>query len=687
MISKQFIKYSVIGISGATLDLLVFLLLFNVGGMAAIAANLISTSCGITNNFFLNRHYNFRKKDFVLLRFLAFYGVGIVGILLSTFIIRIFHDYAGWDANIVKAASVIVVVLVQYGLNKRISFRDITSKQRGSVVVIGQFLRTHLLELSTFALAIGLLIAAIPHGMLGTDEADNFLSAKLMLHGSLPYVDFFSHHMPGAYIISMLLYVLGDGDMLGFRIALTGFSASFMALNFWLLHKYGNRYAACAYLILLATAHMVLLGYMALAETFIISIASTVIIMLLLLPKNSWKQFGVVSALSLLLFFIPFSGISYSYFAALLYLMAIPLLWEKSWKRLAIKAAILASPYILMGAVLVGIHGVNEFIFQNFTFNAEYYSPFFGDMGSNGIQVLLNVLITSIKQLNTIVTQPGAHLLQLLLVLGYVSLPLVLWARKQHWFAALTLLSLLIINPRVGIFGLPGIESSFAESVSQHAAIYRAMALVYASLAIALLSDKRVQLWTKRYAVQGAISLFLIAFMVAIPVNALAISHKKTKSPPKNPPTLTEDQTLAKNPWTAHKALPSNPVRIINSLTNSQDTVWIGPIDFIDQPFLIAQRATNYTFYLPWHSACSECRSEFTRQLQDQKPLIIMWSDSYSVPNVPTPDYGTEIRAILSKEYYQIPTDNPDFANLYFRKDQEQLINERLRYTHNELYR
>ena len=67
----ELVRYCVIGVSGATLDALLFYLLTHIGIHYQIA-NLISVSCGIVNNFFLNAFFNFKTKNRLLFRFCSF---------------------------------------------------------------------------------------------------------------------------------------------------------------------------------------------------------------------------------------------------------------------------------------------------------------------------------------------------------------------------------------------------------------------------------------------------------------------------------------------------------------------------------------------------------------------------------------------------------------------------------------
>lgn len=122
LISRELLLYAVIGGSGVLLDYLLFLLLFNHFGLHHQVANAISTTAGITNNFVLNSLFNFRKTDRILVRFLRFYAVGIAGIVLTFLLLAVFSTWLGIDANLVKLASLPVVLLFQYTINKRWSF-------------------------------------------------------------------------------------------------------------------------------------------------------------------------------------------------------------------------------------------------------------------------------------------------------------------------------------------------------------------------------------------------------------------------------------------------------------------------------------------------------------------------------------------------------------------------------------
>jgi putative flippase GtrA len=122
---KQFILYSIIGFSGAFIDFVVFIVLIKVFNLNTIIANAISISLGITNNFILNSVFNFKVKDKLKQRFIKFYIIGLFGFLISSLIIYVLKEVLGVDPIISKLCSIIIVVILQYSLNKRITFKKL----------------------------------------------------------------------------------------------------------------------------------------------------------------------------------------------------------------------------------------------------------------------------------------------------------------------------------------------------------------------------------------------------------------------------------------------------------------------------------------------------------------------------------------------------------------------------------
>ena len=120
----KFIKYCLIGISGATLDFLLYTFLVKYFTMHYLIANAISVTVGITNNFFLNAFFNFKITDRLFVRFLSFYSVGILGLVISEVLLFVFIENIGLNSIISKLVTIFIITLIQFFLNKTFTFKN-----------------------------------------------------------------------------------------------------------------------------------------------------------------------------------------------------------------------------------------------------------------------------------------------------------------------------------------------------------------------------------------------------------------------------------------------------------------------------------------------------------------------------------------------------------------------------------
>lgn len=123
LLRRHFIIYSAIGASGALLDYVTFVMMIHWLPWHYLAINSISTTLGVTNNFFLNLHYNFGVRDRIFRRFMMFFAVGLLGMGAASILLFLLIDVLQLIPAISKFLVIFVIVLLQYNLNKRISFK------------------------------------------------------------------------------------------------------------------------------------------------------------------------------------------------------------------------------------------------------------------------------------------------------------------------------------------------------------------------------------------------------------------------------------------------------------------------------------------------------------------------------------------------------------------------------------
>lgn len=127
--NRQFLLYCVIGLSGTTLDFGLFSLLLRTGLLESShyqAANAISYASGTLLSFILNARFNFRVTDRIAQRLVCFFGVALVGLAISAGLLHWLVADCGFNKYLSKLATLFVIMLVQYNLNRWFSFRKTT---------------------------------------------------------------------------------------------------------------------------------------------------------------------------------------------------------------------------------------------------------------------------------------------------------------------------------------------------------------------------------------------------------------------------------------------------------------------------------------------------------------------------------------------------------------------------------
>ena len=118
----QLVKYVLIGILGVVVDFGVYMILTHFNLNVEIA-NMISSTCGIINNFFWNSYTNFKVHDRMLLRFVSYFLVGQITTVFTTVSLFIFATKLGFPHLIVKVVATFVATLIQFIINKLVTFR------------------------------------------------------------------------------------------------------------------------------------------------------------------------------------------------------------------------------------------------------------------------------------------------------------------------------------------------------------------------------------------------------------------------------------------------------------------------------------------------------------------------------------------------------------------------------------
>ena len=123
MNNQKLITYAFFGGTGVLSDIGVYSLLITMGFNYQIA-NASGYLMGTLVSFFLNRHYTFKIKDKVLKRLISFLSVAFIGYFTSALLLYFLVESLTMDAIIAKIATLFFVLILQFSLNKKITFRE-----------------------------------------------------------------------------------------------------------------------------------------------------------------------------------------------------------------------------------------------------------------------------------------------------------------------------------------------------------------------------------------------------------------------------------------------------------------------------------------------------------------------------------------------------------------------------------
>lgn len=120
---RELMRFCIVGASGYVVNLVVFKVLLDFGGLHYLMASVGAFCVAWVNNFALNRHWTFQKGHRPAMtqggRYLA---VSLLALAINLVVLRML---VGWGAGklVSQAIAVLVVTPVAFLLNRRWAFR------------------------------------------------------------------------------------------------------------------------------------------------------------------------------------------------------------------------------------------------------------------------------------------------------------------------------------------------------------------------------------------------------------------------------------------------------------------------------------------------------------------------------------------------------------------------------------
>lgn len=93
-------------------------------------ANAAGYAVGTLVSFALNRHFTFQSYDRTLLRLTLFFATALIGYLVSTLLLWIMVSRLDMNVFLAKLATLAVVLVLQFSLNRAVTFRPTSDIDR-----------------------------------------------------------------------------------------------------------------------------------------------------------------------------------------------------------------------------------------------------------------------------------------------------------------------------------------------------------------------------------------------------------------------------------------------------------------------------------------------------------------------------------------------------------------------------
>lgn len=505
------------------------------------------------------------------------------------------------------------------------------------------------------------------------DEYVNLLGGRTMLHGGLPYRDFWDHHLPGAWIGAAVLLLFSGGSFVIFRLL--------WALFVWgLFTAIGEKAFAkdhplrpyyLAFMFVYPFAALYFWFHLFLADSIAVVFFSSAFWLL----TSQWvktKRSDLILILSgLSVFAMVFASATYMYLAVGMYAM-LAYVWGLQPARLARLVAFMLVPYILFGLYLLVSGTWSDFYFANMVYNSVYYIsiPNF----SRGTH------FNPIKFAMTLASNFYAGYLPLLSKIKHLDLYLPIGTLAGLSTVVLAVL-LLATEPLMGLgylivlsFSAPRSNVQNYKETDYQMSMFIVLGLVSTMLLLYLLRRIKYEqvVGDVLRVARAIVFVFLSATILFLGVNAYEKAFKMyTQVLP----------SIHNRGFTAE---------FFDEVLRPGETYFVGPYEPQD---LFFERVTSYSgrhpSLLPQFREGAELRQSFLEDIQKTNPTLVVYKHEASVFNTPAVEFGKffldwmapryrSIEQIEGVEVLKTPSSFTMRSDLYIRRDKQEEVLKRL---------
>ena len=123
---KNFIKFSIVGLSGTLINMAVYALAIQ-NGLYYLAAAIISFLFAVTNNFYWNFRWTFKGQAAFRSRrnkYFRFLAVSVLNLGINLLLLRLFVETLSMDKTLAQLVSIGLVSILNFLMNSRFTFGE-----------------------------------------------------------------------------------------------------------------------------------------------------------------------------------------------------------------------------------------------------------------------------------------------------------------------------------------------------------------------------------------------------------------------------------------------------------------------------------------------------------------------------------------------------------------------------------
>lgn len=480
------------------------------------------------------------------------------------------------------------------------------------------------------------------------DEFDNILGGWRILHGSLPYTGFFTHHGPVPYFIAALIEIFSGQSFVVFRIVYAFLLILITFATFIFLRERVGAHELRFYpffIVFMGVSATYYWTQMLLADN--VAALAFLPVFALIILKAIYKKFITlidIAAVSILSSVGLYSSLTYIYIFVLMQLAILYLYFKSNgYKPLfSIKniypIAIVIFPHILLLLYLLVAQSLSDYIYQNFIFNAKYYIYNYPRSSESAFINPLRyaILIAHWFFVNFYTLLLGAlkfdfsYPLNLTMAIGNVALVIYLLLNKHYKLAAFVVLMIIYANVRSNPLNSKETDyQSAAYNVFSFFNIFFLLPKLYESLNANIAVAKKILL--------GFLLLFLGIY------SFFTLLHLTFKFNSKVVSKYMGDMPLI---YDRPKIAP-----IVNAAVDKNEYAWIGPFEFEELFYTNSKIPSKYHILVYGIGASEKIRTEMISDFQNNKPKVIIFDKEFVYLGKSVGSYSEFFLRFLSENY------------------------------------